>query len=180
MKLYTKIINDVIYTLPINKITLNKDGMQIFNPTEEMLFEEGWELYVPTFADITDEEKIKIEKEHVINDIIIYDSSDNVNIFYINNIPLWLDKITRAGLMMRLQAELSKNITETSIWYNSFEFKLLVNDAINMLYSIEIYASKCYDVTQQHIKNINNMTSEEELKFYNYQINYPEKLFFNI
>ena len=128
--------------------------------------------------ELTDEEIFIQTKQNLINDLYIYDSSKDVNIFYINNIPLWLDKITRAGLMLRLQAELSKNINETSIWFNSIEFKLTVNEAINLLYSIEVYASKCYDTTQQHINNINNITTMDELKNYNYKLNYPEKLFF--
>ena len=177
MKLYTKIIEGVVYTLPLNKIILNINGMQIFAPTETMVKEDGW-VEQSLANELTDEEIFIQTKQNLINDLYIYDSSKDVNIFYINNIPLWLDKITRAGLMLRLQAELSKNINETSIWFNSIEFKLTVNEAINLLYSIEVYASKCYDTTQQHINNINNITTMDELKNYNYKLNYPEKLFF--
>jgi hypothetical protein len=41
MKLYTKIINESSYIMPANRIVVIKDGMQIFNPTEEILFNDG-------------------------------------------------------------------------------------------------------------------------------------------
>ena len=41
MKLYEKIIDGVMHCKPASRIVLIKDGMQIFNPTEEMLLEEG-------------------------------------------------------------------------------------------------------------------------------------------
>ena len=42
MKLYEKIINGKQHCKPANKIVIIKDGMQTFNPTEEMLLEDGW------------------------------------------------------------------------------------------------------------------------------------------
>ena len=35
-------------------------------------------------------------KQEMINFIKNYDQSDNVNIFYIKNIPIWLDAKTRS------------------------------------------------------------------------------------
>jgi hypothetical protein len=38
-----------------------------------------------------------------------YDSSNNINVFYVNNIPMWLDKNTRTGLLLRFQSEKALN-----------------------------------------------------------------------
>lgn len=179
MKLYTKIIDDYVYIMPANKIVIIKDDMQIFNPTEEVLFSDGWELYIPPVNELTEEEILQQEKENRINDIIEYDSSDSVNIFYVNSIPIWLDKATRSGLMLRLQAESAMGITETSLWYNSIEFKLSVSAAIQILYALEVYASECYDNTQYHIANIAKIETLEDLKSYDYKEGYPNKLSFN-
>ena len=48
MKLYEKIIDGVMHCKPASRIVLIKDGMQIFNPTEEMLLDkfEGTDLLV--------------------------------------------------------------------------------------------------------------------------------------
>ena len=43
MKLYEKIIDGKQHCKPANKIIIIKDGMQTFNPTEEMLLEDGWQ-----------------------------------------------------------------------------------------------------------------------------------------
>lgn len=41
MKLYTKTIDNMLVRKPASKIIIIKDGFQIFNPTEEMIFEDG-------------------------------------------------------------------------------------------------------------------------------------------
>ena len=43
MKLYEKIIDGKQHCKPANKIIIIKDGMQTFNPTEEMLLEDDWQ-----------------------------------------------------------------------------------------------------------------------------------------
>lgn len=179
MKLYTKIIDGHIHIKPANKIVVIKDNMQVFNPTEDILFDDGWKVYTVSSNELTDEQILAQEKEIKINDIIEYDSSDAVNIFYVNDIPMWLDKATRAGLMLRFQAELAIGLTETSLWYNSIEFKLPLSMAMQVLYVIEVYASKCYDQTQCHIAEVMKLGSLEELKQYDYKIGYPEVLHFN-
>ena len=179
MNLYQKIDeNGILHIMPYNKIVLIKDGMQTFNPTEEMLFEDGWELHVPIHPDVSDDEILKMEKEHLIDDICHYDSSDNVNVFYVGDTPIWLDKATRAGLMLRFQAEQAIGKSDTSLWYNGFEFKLSLTNAMQMLYAVEVYASACYDNTQRHIHNVNIINDIDSLKEYNYKDNYPEKLRF--
>ena len=45
MKLYEKIIDGKQHCKPANKIVIVKDGMQTFNPTEEMLLEDGWKVH---------------------------------------------------------------------------------------------------------------------------------------
>lgn len=98
--LYTKIIdgNKVIKTrnnIVLKKVKTitdpetgeNKDiTMNVFNPTEEMLLEDGWEIY--TTPELTPEQILtnaKREKKHNINN---YDSSANVNEFYIQDMPV--------------------------------------------------------------------------------------------
>lgn len=47
-----------------------------------------------------------------------------------------------------------------------------------MLHAIEKYACKCYDNTQMHIGVVNNLTTIEDIKNYDYRTGYPEKLRF--
>ena len=49
---------------------------------------------------------------------------------------------------------------------------------MQLLYAIEIYASKCYDQTQYHIAEVMKLDSLEEIKEYDYTVGYPEILQF--
>lgn len=178
MKLYTKIIDGLSHIMPANRIVVIKDDMQIFNPTEDILLSDGWKEYIAPENELTDEQILAQEKEIKINDITEYDASDDVNIFYVNDIPMWLDKATRVGLMLRFNAEIESGKTETILWFNGISFPLQLSMATKMLNAIELYASTCYDNTQQHIANVKNITTIDELKQYDYTSGYPEKLRF--
>ena len=187
---YSKIIDDKTVIKDANSIALyitkqieNPDThemedieFQIFNPTHEMLINDGWELY--TIPEPTDEDIFNKTKREKINEINHYDSSDEVNIFYIQGLPVWLDKVTRAGLKLRFEAELAMKEENTTLWYGNQSFTLQLNMAIQMLYAIEVYASKCYDNTQKHLVNVEKLETLEEIMEYDYKTGYPEKLNF--
>lgn len=77
----------------------------------------------------------------------------DVNEFTINELPVWFDKITRSGL-------------------------ITINNAVQMLYALEVYASACYDNTQKHLTIVDSLETIEEVLEYNYKTGYPEKLEF--
>lgn len=177
MNLYTKLESGNQIVKSFDKIVIIKDGFQIFNPTEEMLSEAGWEKYEPNTPSTGDEyEQVKLNK---LNELLAYDTSEEVNVFYVNNLPIWLDKATRVGLKLRFDAELESAKTETTLWYMGNSFALNLDVATKMLNAIEVYASKCYDQTQYHLSEINKLTSIEEIRDYDYKVGYPEKLQFN-
>lgn len=191
--LFTKTINDrsivkARRTIILNRIESIEDietgeikevEVQTFNPTDEMLFADGWELYVlPETPEKTEDEIFNEEKQYIIEEIIRYDSSREVNEFYIQGIPVWLDKATRAGLMLRFNSELALKKDTTTLWYEGQSFTLPLNTAMQMLYALEVYASECYDNTQLHLANVEKLETLEELKEYDYRGGYPEKLHF--
>lgn len=173
MKLYSKNINGRKVVLSLKDIVLIVDDMQIINPSETQVLNNGWVEYIP----VVDELKQAMDRK--ISEIINYDSSDNVNKFYIDNIQMWIDKPTRVGLRLRFESELNSGLEETTLWSDGVPFKLVLTDALNMLHAIELYASACYDNTQMHIHNIKNMDSVYEINNYVYTEGYPEVLYFN-
>lgn len=179
MKLYIKTVDGSTYIMPANRIVVIKDGMQIFNPTEDILLSDGWKEYIAPVNELTDEQILTQEKESKTNDVIEYDSSDEVNLFYVNDIPMWLDREKRRCLMGRLEAENRKGKTNTCLWYNNHKFECTTQLAMDMLDTLEIYASECYDNTQYHIANIAKIETLEDLKSYDYKEGYPDKLSFN-
>ena len=178
MKLYEKIIDGKQHCKPANKIVIVKDGMQTFNPTEEMLLEDGWVVHIPIQYEPTSEEIINREKEYKIEDIIRHDLSIEVNEFFIGDTSIWLDKSTRAGLKLRFEAEIAIGKTDTTLWADGVQYELQLNSAIQMLYALEVYASACYDNTQFHISQVKNLDNIEDIKEYDYRTGYPEKLRF--
>ena len=178
MKLYEKIIDGKRHCKPANKIVIVKDGMQTFNPTEEMLLEDGWVEHIPIQYEPTTEEIVNREKEYKIEDIIRHDLSIEVNEFFIGDTSIWLDKSTRAGLKLRFEAEIAIGKTETTLWADGVQYELQLNSAVQMLYALEVYASACYDNTQFHISQVKNLDNIEDIKEYDYRTGYPEKLRF--
>lgn len=176
MKLYEKIIDGKTVIKSRNKIIITKNGLSTYNPTEEMLFADGWVEYVA--PEPTEEELLDKARENKLREIKRYDSSPAVNEFTIAEMPVWLDKSTRVGLKLRFESELEEGLTETTLWYNNVQFPLDLDMAIRMLHMIEIYASKCYDMTQQHLANVSNLETIEEVQSYDYRTGYPEKLVF--
>jgi hypothetical protein len=180
-----------------NEIVIRKDGMSTYNPTEEMILADGWEEYVtPSVEPIVEEEEPSplnttteipvpevsnkaafVRARHKLrNKIQQYDSSSEVNIFYMNSTPMWLDKSTRAGLMLRFQSEQAIGREMTSLWYSGQMYELPLAMAFQMLYALEVYASACYDNTQRHLATVNGLQSIEEVEGYDYRVGYPEKL----
>ena len=181
MKQYIK--NNQIKTR--QEIVIVKNGMRTINPTEEQILADGWVEYVAPIAEsreVSEEQKAKaalVRARHKLrNEIIAYDSSYEVNAFYMQGQQMWLDKATRAGLMLRLQSEQMMGDEDTTLWYNGVSYTLQIVQAFQMLYALEKYASRCYDNTQRHLAVIVNLQTIEEIERYDYKEGYPEKLRF--
>ena len=173
MKLYKK--ENQIKSL--NRIVIIKDDMQTFNPTEEMVLADGWEEWIA--PELTPEQILSNAKADKKREIDDYDTSHNVNEFYLNGEPMWFDKSMRGDLRFRFEAELKAEKENTVLWHNGHEHVLSLSDAMQMLYSLEVYASECYDNTQRHLIAIRSVDNMDDLAAYDYTAGYPEKLRFD-
>ena len=122
-------------------------------------------------------EREKIKKIDLIKD---YDKSDSVNSFIINGKSAWLDKSTRVGLVNSLNMEKAAGRTDSSLWLNGEVYNVNIDIALQMLVVLELYAKECYNVTEQHIANVNSMNDLNRIWNYKYNRGYPEKLKFNL
>lgn len=158
----------------------DKDGNEkvmntnTYNPTEEMLLADGWVEYITPVYEPTIDDYRKRKKDEILR----YDSSDEVNAFFMQSKRMWLDKATRAGLSLRFQAEQAMGREFTTLWYEGMMFELPIATAMQMLLALEVYASQCYDNTQRHLANIANLETIEEVESYDYRVGYPDKLEF--
>ena len=174
MRKYKKIIDDKEVIKSANQIVIRNNGMQTFNPTEAQILADGWEIYerpiyTPTLEDV---------KRNKVDEILAYDSSEAVNEFTIGGQAVWLDKATRAGLLLRFEAESKVGRTETTLWDKGQSFTLPLPQAQQLLLALELYASECYDNTQRHIGEVQKLDTIEAVEAYDYTIGYPAKLAF--
>lgn len=182
-KLYKKIIDGVEIIKHRNQIVIKAGDFNFYNPSEEMLFEDGWEEYK---IEVNEEDVIIPEpqitlhdvKENKIAELLKYDSSPAVNEFSYHSYPMWLDKSTRSGLMLRVNAELINEQYTTTLWYNNVSFTLATEAVQKMLYMLELYASECYDNTQMHMANILKLNDIDAVLSYDFTTGYPKKLSF--
>lgn len=145
----------------------------VFN-TKELQLEE-----VNRLVDIERQAKPKLTvKEKKIEEIRGYDQSEVVNEFTIDGVSMWLDKNTRAGLKLRFDVEKTSGMIDTSLWFGTLQIPLNIDTAMGLLMQVELYASQCYDITQQHIANVEALTTDQQIEDYNYKTGYPEKLVF--
>ena len=174
MQKYKKTIDGKTIIKSANEIVVRKNGMRTINPSEAQILADGWEvyerpIYTPTLEDI---------KRNKVDEILAYDSSEAVNEFSIGGIPMWLDKATRAGLLLRFEAESKVGREQTTLWNNGQSYTLPLADAMQMLIALELYASECYDNTQRHLAEVSKLESIAEVEAYDYTIGYPNKLAF--
>ena len=127
-------------------------------------------------------DKITLEqmKQQKITKILDYDKSEGVNSFNLNGNLVWLDKDTRVGLVNSLQIEKSVGKTHTELWLNNNMYLLPIDDVLQMLVVLELYAKECYNITQLHIKNVTQLTDLNRIWNYNYTKLYPARPVFNV
>ena len=100
--------------------------------------------------------------------------------FYFGGVKMWLDKATRAGLITRFTSAQSVGEGTTTLWYGTMSFTMPISTAFSVLYAIENYASKCYDVTASHKKDVESLTTLEDIFNYDIKQGYPQVLEFNL
>lgn len=125
--------------------------------------------YIPTI------DEIRTQK---LTELRAYDASRELNQFFINDVPGWLNKNTRIGLMNSIAIEKEAGRKVTNIWLGDMLFVLPIEKATDMLHQVELYALACYNVTQGHIKAVNQLETKEAIKAYDYKQGYPSKLNF--
>lgn len=105
-----------------------------------------------------------------------YDSSSSVNAFELNGMDVWLDKVTRMGLMNSTNIAKAAGQDETTLWLGDIELVVDCDNAIQLLSALEIYALQCFNVTASHKAAVNKLDNIKAVLTYDYREGYPEKL----
>ena len=66
----------------------------------------------------------------------------------------------------------------TVLWFDGESYTIPVDQAIQMLSALELYALECYNVTAAHTAQVLTLSDVSAVVSYDYTANYPEKLNF--
>ena len=124
----------------------------------------------------TEDEVIAELKVLKIDEITKYDTSSNVNVFSLNGVDVWLDRDTRVSLMNSTTIAKNMGQENTILWLGSVKITVKCDQAIQLLSALEMYALSCFNKTAEHKKNVEALSTINEIVSYDYTVGYPEKL----
>lgn len=130
--------------------------------------------------------ELRIVKNQKFKEINDYDTSTSVNSFELRNngtkvIDYWLSRDLRTSLQGDVQAcSKISNTYKFDIRELGISLNLNCEKFLEALDLLRQYAYTAYNVTSQHLANVNNLQTVSEVENYDYTINYPSKLIFNI
>lgn len=123
------------------------------------------------------EDEIIAELKKLKNDEITkYDTSSNVNVFSLNGVDVWLDRDTRVSLMNSTTIAKNMGQENTTLWLGTVNIVVKCDQAIQLLSALEMYALSCFNKTAEHRKNVEALSTINEIVSYDYTVGYPEKL----
>lgn len=140
-------------------------------------FDFGLGTLLPSKIKNLEEYVLRRIKDIIIDKITKYDVSENVNLFYLQGNPMWLNDIKRTSLIKSTNIRKSQGAITTVLWDDdNNKYDIPIDMALNMLNTLEMYALDCYNMTAQHKKNISEMDSIEDVLNYDYMAGYPKIL----
>ena len=130
--------------------------------------------FIPIY--VNNKPNVKEIKELLLSLQAEYDNSAEVNSFYLNGKRVWFNKDTRVGLFNLLNIEKASNTETTTLWFSNTSIEIQVDKAMALLTMVEKYAKQCYDNTQKHYVEINQLESIEDCLQYDITAGYPDIL----
>lgn len=155
---------------------LHTEDKDILNPTEQQMLDAGWLVYVE--PEPTNAEKLAAAKAEKIAQIEAYDSSDAVEQFTINDVPMWLGHELRQQIRTSADAYESLEYETMTKVFNGTEFTFTITIWRQMLNALEVYAAEALNTTERHKNTVMVMTRRKDVEDYDYTTGYPEKLSF--
>lgn len=150
-----------IESLEINNVLHNEELLNMFSMNE---FDQLYKKYFGHYN--------QMYKYILLAKIKLYDKSNAVNQFIWNDKTYWFDKNTRASLMNLVNC----NTTEIPLVLGDNIVNFDSENLKKFLVELEIYSSKCYIQTKQHLLNVESLKTTEEILDYDYTTGYPDKI----
>lgn len=164
-------------------VLLSDEQTAFHEENPDATLQEVWDTQLTPTPDIP-ERTIEDAKREKIASIEAYDNSDAVNNFNIvlngNAINAWLTPDQRANYKNSVDAAKLVGLDELHPVFNGIQLTLQTSTAEMALAQIQIYADRCFIVTETHKTEVNALDSIEAVDNYDITSGYPEKLTFTI
>lgn len=158
-------------------VKLSEEQVAFKEANPNATIKEIWEMELQPIPTQTLEEC----KNNKIVEIIMYDQSHEVNSFTINGVlTAWFTPAERSNYKSSIEAAKLLGQNTLAFFVEDMLLQVPTNDAEYMLAQIQLYADRCFLVTKNHKVNVMNLETIEEVEKYDYKINYPEKINFNL
>lgn len=152
-------------------------------PSEYQLRSWGFEP-VDDGREATPQELLEQAKQRKIAELDAYDSSDAINGFDVaaggEVMSAWLTPEQRSDYKNSLDSAELLGMTEVHPVFNGVSLTLGVDTAKLALAKIQLYANRCYGVTEKHRAAIGALQTIGEVEAYDFHVGYPEKLTFEL
>lgn len=161
-------------------VKLSDEQVAFHEENPDATLQEVWNIQLTPVPERT----IEDAKREKIDSIEAYDNSDAVNSFNIilngNIIPAWLTPNQRANYKNSVDAAKLIGLDELHPVFNGIQLTLQTSMAEMALAQIQLYADRCFIVTETHKAEVNALDSIEAVDNYDMTSGYPEKLTFTI
>lgn len=128
--------------------------------------------------EVLEGDSLAYAKEKKIAEIEAYDSSENVNCFYINGNPMWLTVDERQQIATQISANDAVGRESMTKWFEGVEYTFPLATWKQMLVAVEVYAGDALNVTEAHKAAVSALTTIKAVNAFDVTADYPEKLQF--
>ena len=144
-------------------------------PTEEEITED-YQWHTETL------DKMKLEQAKLTKtrEIKEYNSSSNVDGFYLNGVKHWLTLDERKAAELSTKAHITLGHETSEQCLGGVFYTSPCESLIYMLAELEVYALECLNHAKRQIAEVSEMTDIEAVENYDVTAGYPEMLTFTI
>lgn len=140
--------------------------------------EKGVTPIPPTPPSPTPEDELARTKQKKVAEINAYDKGGHVNVFYLNDVPMWLTVEEREQIATQISANEAVGRNTMTRWFGGHDFTFPLATWKQMLVALEVYAGDALNVTESHKATVMAMESVEDVEAFDITQGYPEKLAF--
>ena len=161
-------------------------------PRESNTFENLYIVGQTSVDEFPDEETIQeIETEYQsfriqtaisqkISEINNYNTSENVDGFYLNGEKHWLTLDERKAAELSTKAHITLGHETTEQCLGGVFYTIPCESLIYMLAELEIYALECLNHAKKQVAEVMAMTNVKQVEAYDVTVGYPEMLKFEL